>query len=281
MAAQQAPHDPGRGNRPDEPAPPGADPSVPSPARMYDYYLGGRQNYPADRAAAERALSVVPNGRQLARANRYFLMRAALLMADSGIRQFIDLGMGIPTKPSVHELAQAICPDAHVVYVDNDPVVIAHARAILAGRSGVDVIEADIRDPAPILASTELARLIDFSEPVGLLLVAVLHFISDSDGPERIVRAFTDRMIPGSYLALSHAASDGTDPGVITTIQDAYASTSVPAVFRTSAEISALLHGFDLISPGLADVTQWSPYGAYLAATAPSLRCLAAIGCKP
>jgi len=264
----------------DTPVPAGVNPSVPSPARMYDYYLGGRTNYAADREAAEKALSVVPSGRQIARANRYFLMRAVLLMADQGIRQFIDLGTGIPTSPNVHELAQAIHPDAHILYVDNDPVVAAHSRTLLTASESVKAIQADIRQPASILDSPELGALIDFSQPVGLLVVAVLHFVRDREDPLGIIHEFTRRIAPGSYLALSHITSDGTEPRVQATIQQAYEQASAPAVFRTKAEIQACFSGFELIHPGLVDVTRWFPYAAVFSSHPPAVSFLAGLGCK-
>lgn len=271
-------HDHGRGD--DASAPPGFDPAIPSPARMYDYYLGGKTNFTADREVAEKALSVVPAGRQLARANRYFLMRAVLLMADQGITQFLDLGTGIPTSPNVHELARAIHPAARILYVDNDPVVAAHSRALLAASDGVRALQADIRDPASILNSPELPELIDFSEPVGVLFIAVLHFVEDRDQPHDIVRAFTSHMAPGSYLALSHVSRDDTDPGVMSVIRGAYVHASAPAVFRPEAEIRAFFSGFELLDPGLADVTRWSPYSAGFSAEPPPVRFLAGIGQK-
>jgi len=247
---------------------------------MYDYYLGGKTNYAADRTAAERALSVVPSGRQLARANRYFLMRAVLLMADQGISQFIDLGTGIPTSPNVHELARAIHPAARVLYVDNDTIVATHSRALLATSDGVQALQADIREPASILASRELAALIDFSRPVGVLFIAVLHFIEDRDQPHGIVRAFASHMVPGSYLALSHITSDGTNPVVMSAIRDAYATASAPAVFRTEAGVRDFFSGFELHDPGLAEVSRWSPYSAAFSSEPASVRFLAGIGQK-
>jgi hypothetical protein len=258
--------------------PVGIDPTIPSTARMYDYYLGGKDNYAADRQAAEKALSVVPSGRRTARANRHFMTRAVMLMADQGIRQFIDLGTGIPTSPSVHELARAIQPDARVLYVDNDPVVTVHNRALLVKDENVKALQADIRDPGSILGSPELRELIDFRQPVGLLLVAVLHFVRDQEEPLDIVRAFTSRITPGSYLALSHITSDGTDPNVMATIHDAYANASAPAVFRTEAEINAFFSGFKLVQPGLVDVTRWTPHTAMFMAQPPDLRFLAGLG---
>jgi len=247
---------------------------------MYDYYLRGTTNYAADREAAEKALSVVPSGRRIARANRYFMMRAVLAMADQGIRQFIDLGTGIPTSPSVHELAQAIHPNSSVLYVDNDAVVAAHNRALLATNESVKAIQADIREPDSILHSPELQDLIDFSQPVGLLFVAVLHFIRNSEDPLGIVRTFTSRMAPGSYLALSHITSEGTDPSVVSTIQQVYAQASAPAVFRTKAEIHMFFSGLELVQPGLVDVTRWFPQAAMFTTQPPALRFLAGIGRK-
>jgi hypothetical protein len=268
------------GSDEDEQVPIGVDPSIPSPARMYDYYLGGKTNYAADREAAERALSVVPDGKQVARANRYFMMRAVLLMADQGIKQFIDLGTGIPTSPSVHELAQALHPDARVLYVDNDAVVTAHNSALLATSDNVRAVQADIREPERIFGSWEVQDLIDFREPVGVLFVAVLHFVRDRDNPRGIVSAFASRMTPGSYLAVSHITSDGTDPRVVATIHEAYAEASAPAVFRTTAEIQTLFTGFELVHPGLVDVTRWFPYAAMFTTKPSALHFLAGLGRK-
>jgi hypothetical protein len=261
-------------------APSGVDPSIPSPARMYDYYLGGKTNYEADRIAAEKALSVVPDGRRIARANRYFMIRAVLLMADQGIRQFIDLGTGIPTSPSVHELAQALHPDARVLYVDNDPVVTTHNKALFGTSDKVKALQADIREPDAILRSWELRDLIDFSQPVGVLFVAVLHFVRDRDNPSSVVSAFTERMTPGSHLALSHITSDGTDPGVVATVHEAYAHASAPAVFRARAEIEMFFADLELVRPGLADVTRWFPHASMVATQPYALRFLAGIGQK-
>jgi hypothetical protein len=264
----------------DRTVPAGVDPAIPSPARMYDYYLGGKDNYAADREAAEKALSVVPSGKRIARANRYFLMRAVVLMADQGIRQFIDLGTGIPTSPSVHGLARAIQPDARVFYVDNDAVVTVHNRALLVKDESVRALQADIRDPGSILDSPELRELIDFSQPVGVLFVAVLHFVRDREDPLGIVRAFTSRMTPGSYLAVSHITRDGTDPEVVTTIREAYDKASAPAIFRTEPEIQMFFSGFELVRPGLVDVTRWSPHAARFTPQPSDLRFLAGLGRK-
>jgi hypothetical protein len=236
---------------------PGFDPLVPSPARMYDYYLGGKDNFPADREAAEQALSVVPFGREVARANRQFLARAVTFMARNGIGQFIDLGTGLPTRPNVHEVARSVHPDARVLYVDNDPMVCSHARALLATNDGVAAIRGDIRTPQIILNDPVTSAMIDFTRPVGVLFVAVLHFLTDGDQPGEQVAAFRWRMATGSMLAVSHITSDGTPPDVQATIQDVYAEASAPAVFRTRKEIESFFGRLDLAEPGLVEVGAW------------------------
>src|SRR5690348_9648757 len=182
-------------------------PDIPSTARMYDYYLGGKDNYPADRAAAERAIASMPNGvvRTAAVQNRKFLMRAVRhLTADLGIRQFLDIGTGLPTMNSVHEVAQSVAPDSRVVYVDHDPVVLAHSRSLLHGNDRATIIKQDLRDPAGILADPALRRMLDLGQPVAVLLVAVLHFVSAADDPYAAVRAVMGPMPAGSYLVISH-----------------------------------------------------------------------------
>jgi hypothetical protein len=238
-------------------AAPGFDPSVPSPARMYDYYLGGKDNFPADRQAAELALSVVPFGLEVARANRQFLARAVTLMARDGIGQFIDLGTGLPTRPNVHEVARSVHPDARVLYVDNDPMVCSQARALLATNDGVAAIHGDIRSPQAILNDPVTRTLIDFTQPVGVLFVAVLHFLTDDDQPGEQVAAFRWRMASGSMLAVSHITSDGTPPEIQATIRDVYAKASAPAVFRSRQEIESFFGGLDLVEPGLVEVGAW------------------------
>ena len=263
----------------DPPAPPGTDPAVPSAARMHDYFLGGKANYAADRQAAEDALAIAPAGRQFARANRFFLMRAVLMMADQGITQFLDLGAGIATSPNVHELARAIHPAARVLYVDNDPVVTAHNRPLLATTEGVEAIEADIRKPASIFENPQCSRLIDFSEPLGVLLIAALHFVQDSSQPHAIVNAIADRMQPGSYLALSHITNDDTNPDAA----DIFSKTSgasTPAVFRPENDIRGFFAGFQLTDPGLTEVTRWSPHSPALSAEPGPVRFLVGIGAK-
>jgi hypothetical protein len=261
----------------------GFDPLVPSPARMYDYYLGGKDNFPADREAAEQALSMVPFGREVALANRQFLMRAVTFMARNGIGQFIDLGTGLPTKPNVHEVAREILPDARVLYVDNDPMVCAHARALLATNDGVAAIHGDIRAPQAILNHPVTRALIDFDRPVGVLFVAVLHFLTDEDQPWEQVAALRWRMATGSMLAVSHITSEGTPLDVQETIHGVYSEASAPAVFRSRREIERFFGGLDLVEPGLVEVGGWR--SLRVAPSAP-LRFLGGVarimpGCEP
>ena len=237
---------------------PGIDTIIPSPARIYDYYLGGKDNFAADRAAAEKALSVVPQGREVARSNRRFLVRAVRYMASQGVRQFIDLGTGFPTPPSVHETAAALMDRPRVAYVDNDPMVTSHNQALLVdSRASVTVIHGDIRCPGQILARDELWHTIDFGQPVGVLFVAVLHFIPAEDDPHDSVRAFCSNMAPGSFLAISHITSDGTAPPVMAAIKDAYWTATAPAVFRNRDEIEEFFAGLEVVHPGIVEVSAW------------------------
>jgi len=237
----------------------GIDPHVPAPARIYDYYLGGKDNFAADRAAAEKALSVVPQGRDVARSNRRFLVRAVRYMASQGVTQFIDLGTGFPTPPSVHETAAAaLQARPRVVYIDNDPMVTSHNQALLAdSRAGIAVMHGDIRCPGRIFARDELWQTIDFGQPVGVLFVAVLHFIPAEDDPHDSVRAFCSNMAPGSFLVISHITSDGTAPPVMAAIRDAYRTASAPAVFRDRAEIEGFFAGLEVVHPGIVEVAAW------------------------
>jgi hypothetical protein len=235
------------------------DVAMPHPARMYDYYLGGKDNFAADREAAEQAMSLVPHSREVAWANRQFLVRAVGVMARAGIDQFIDLGTGFPTSPNVHEVAREILPDARIVYVDNDPVVATHNRALLAKDRGVLVVEADICDHQAILQSQAVGALLDFARPVGVLFAAVLHFITDEERPGEIVSAFRWCMAPGSMIAVSHITGDGTPAAVVRRIQEAYRGASAPAVFRSMADIGRFFGDFRLLEPGLVDVADWRP----------------------
>jgi hypothetical protein len=247
---------------------------------MYDYYLGGSHNRPVDREAAERALSKVPDGREVARANRRFLARAVDYLAQNGIDQFIDIGAGIPTSPNVHEVARAIRPRARVAYVDNDTDVVAQNRELLAGLDDeVKAIYGDIRYPLNIAYDPALRDVIDFGRPVGVLFVAVLHFLTNGDDPYNSVSVFTHRMTSGSYVAISHITGDGTSAETVSAIRDAYAHASSPAVFRTRKEIEVLFNGLDLVRPGLVEVSEWRAEPRKLESS-PALRFLAGLARK-
>jgi hypothetical protein len=231
------------------------------PARTYDYLLGGKDNYPRDREAAEAGLREWPAMRTSSRANREFMHRTArYLAAEQGITQFLDIGTGIPTEPNLHQVVQAVRPDAHVVYVDNDPIVLAHARALLIGTpEGItNYLQADLRQPQIILDSTELRDTLDLSKPVGLTLIAILHFLEDDSETMQIVRELTDALPAGSFLALSHATLD-FDPEPLARVQDAYRARGVPLRLRTSAEIEEFFAGLRLIEPGVVQVHKWHP----------------------
>jgi SAM-dependent methyltransferase len=252
--------------------------SVPNAARMYCYYLGGKDHLPADREAAEKVIAAYPQTRQLARANRRFLTRAVWFAAEHGVRQFIELGAGMPYSPNVHEVARQVRPDARVAYVDNDPVVLTHHRAMWHNDTAVSVVGADIRYPEHVLSDPVLARVIDLGEPVAVLCVAVLHFIRDQDYPHDVIAVFRRSMAPGSYLVLSHAASDGANRGALDEIGGTYQDATLPAVPRSAAEIARFFTGLDLIEPGIVDVSQWRPD---VRARPTKIRILGGAGRKP
>lgn len=229
------------------------DPETAAPARIYDYLLGGKDNYPADREAAQHAVAAIPDLPVLARANRRFLAHAVRAAASAGITQFLDLGSGLPTTPNVHETAQEIRPDARVVYVDNDPVVLAHSRADRRA-PGTCVIGADIRDPQTVL--TAVRDQIDFGRPIAVLIIAVLHFVGGDIRP--LVETYKHPAAPGSWLMISHAASDGADPAEVAEVADAYGQGPADPQARTTGQIRALFDGWNLADPGLADVREWA-----------------------
>ena len=231
----------------------------PHPARVYDFLLGGKDNFAADRAAAEQGMKANPNSRIPPRENRAFLRRAvAYLAREAGIRQFLDIGTGIPTSPNVHEVAQAITPEARIVYVDNDPIVLAHARALLtSGPTGrTAYIDADLRDVESILKSPELGRTLDLDQPVGLLLIAILHFIGDDGDPYGIVRRLVQALPPGSCLALSHLTGD-YEPAAWAGVTEVFRKQGVTMRVRSRAEIERFFTGLDLVEPGLVPVHRW------------------------
>jgi hypothetical protein len=238
------------------------DTSKPHPARMYDAYLGGKDNYAADREAVRQILRVFPEVRAIAKANRAFMQRAVRFLAgEAGIGQFIDIGTGIPSAGNVHEVAGRAAPGTRVVYVDNDPIVHVHANALLTGSGSTSVVLADLRDPEGILADSRLRGLIDFTEPVALLLVAILHFVTEAEDPVHIVATLRDALPPGSYLVLSHGTADFHPPGVAGQAAGGYEHATAPLVLRRFEQVSAFLDGFDLVEPGLVQAPLWRPDG--------------------
>ena len=229
--------------------PAGVDPTVPSPARLYDYYLGGQNNFPVDRDAAEKMRALMPELSDAAWANRGFHQRAARWMAAHGVRQFIDVGSGLPTKGNTHEAVQKVVQGARVVYVDNDPMVTAHAKGLLAGDGSTAFVEADLRDPDGLLGHPELRGLIDFGEPAGLLMTSVVHFVADDEDPWALVARYTASVAPGSYLALSHSTMDNLPPRMVQAGLDLYARASQPLYPRGRAEVQRFFDGLEILSP--------------------------------
>lgn len=226
---------------------------------MYDVLLGGEHNFAIDREAVAAVTAIEPQARMLARANRAFLGRAVRFLVDAGVRQFIDLGSGIPTQGNVHEVAQAAAPGARVVYVDRDPVAVAHSASLLADNPDADIVDADIRRPADVLSSPKLRKLIDFDQPVAVLMVAILHFVTHEEKPAEIVAAFRDTLPDGSWLAMSHATNQDR-PDTAAAVSQLYRSRSTSAVTaRSHAEILDLFAGFDLAEPGLVHAPLWRP----------------------
>ncbi len=230
-----------------------------SVARVYDYYLGGSHNFAVDRRMARRAIELWPELPVIMQANRAFLRRAVRYLVRAGITQFLDIGSGIPTEGNVHEVAQVASPEVRVVYVDIDPVAAAHSRDILAGNQRADIVEADLRDVAAILDDPRAKRLIDPTQPLGVLMVAILHFFPDETDPANIVAQYHKMMAPGSFLAVTHAAHDGRPDQVGPLTEHYRRTTAAPLTMRSPPEIEALLEGFDLVPPGLVLLPLWRP----------------------
>jgi hypothetical protein len=240
-------------------ASPSLDTGIPHPARVYDYWLGGSDNYQADREAGDRVAATQPSVRPAVRANRAFLRRAVqYLAADAGIRQFLDVGTGLPTNENTHQIAQAIAPESRVVYVDNDPIVLVHARALLAGSpaGATTYLQADARDPEHILR--EAAAILDLSRPVAVMMLAVMHFIPDADDPPGIAARLMAGVAPGSYLTITEATRD-IDTERITQAATVFNTQRVAAQFvpRTRAEILRYFDGLEFVAPGLVTLPQW------------------------
>jgi hypothetical protein len=229
---------------------------------MFDYYLGGKDNLAVDRAAAHKVLVAAPQIPRAARENRDFLTRAIqFLTVEKGIEQFIDVGPGLPTKNNAHHIAHRYDKFARVVYVDHDPIVLAHGRALLARKHPlVTMIDGDLREPDKILADPDLCRLIDLSQPVALCLTLVLHFIPDRDGPHGIVARLLDQLAPNSYLVISHVTGDDKDPGTIKAVTDTYNQATAPLVMRSRAEVRRFFGECAMVPPGVVFLTQWYRY---------------------
>ena len=275
-SADRAPGDAG--------APPEIDISKPHPARIYDYFLGGKDNFAADRATAAKVLESWGTVRTAVRENRAFLGRAVrYLTAEAGIAQFLDVGTGLPSANNVHDVAQAINPAARVVYADNDPIVLAHARALLAsGPHGVTAyLDGDIRDPEKILSDPAARGTLDFTKPIALMLVAVLHFIPDEDEPRRIVQTLVDALPSGSYVVASHATAEHNPEGLAGAGR-AYREGGMRGAIRTSAEFDELVFtGLELVEPGVVLVSEWRPEEGRLRPLPSEVNTYGAVARKP
>jgi O-methyltransferase involved in polyketide biosynthesis len=233
---------------------------VPNVARIYDYLLGGKDNFAADRAAATKIAKAAPDVVQRVRENREFLGRAVRFLAAAGIRQFIDVGTGLPTQENVHQVARRLIPDARVAYIDNDPVVVVHAQAILATSPGTIAIGADMREPAAILRQVTEQGFIDLTQPVAILMLAVLHFIPDATEAAQIVAAFREQMATGSYLVITHATAGNMSEGNLAQAVQTYATSSAGSITpRSYDQIEALFDGLELEEPGLVPAAHWRP----------------------
>ncbi len=242
---------------------PDDDLSKPNIARVYDYAIGGYANFAADRAATDAFVAAYPDGLLGARANRAFLRRAVAFLAQQGIDQFLDIGSGLPTVGNVHEIAQRVNSHARVVYVDNDPVAVRYSRQILAedGVAGVAEIEGDLRDPASILAHPETRRLLDLSQPVALLLAAVLHFIPADEEALGVVRDLAAALPAGSYMVISHGTYDGASRETLAQFTRLYEASTHPLGFRSRDQLAHFFNGFELVSPGIVFTPAWHPDG--------------------
>jgi hypothetical protein len=237
-------------------------PSLAHPARRYDYWLGGKDNFEADRISGDMVAQAFPYVRTAAIQNRRYLVRAVRHLAgEAGIRQFLDVGTGLPTANNTHQVAQAIAPESRIAYVDNDPLVLTHARALLtsAPQGATAYLDADLRNPQDILSNPELGEILDLTKPVGLLIVAVLHFIRDEDDPYEHVAALVKAMPSGSYLAMSHVTSDFMTPEQVEGVTAADRQTKVPFRFRSRAEFARFFGGLELLPPGIVPTVDWRP----------------------
>ena len=231
----------------------------PSAARMYDYALGGYHNFEIDRRAGDQVATIFPDLPLALRANRAFMRRAVTFLVEQGIDQFLDLGSGIPTVGNVHEVAQAHNPAARVVYVDSDPIAVRHSELILQDNPNATVLQADVRDPEFILDHPEARRLLDLSRPLAVMIVALFHFVPDDAEAYHVVSAVRDAVASGSYLAISHASTEGISRDLVQQMERAYGASAIPFKFRSRAQLLPFFTGFDLIEPGLVYMPLWRP----------------------
>jgi SAM-dependent methyltransferase len=236
----------------------GLDVDRPNAARIYDYYLGGAHNFAVDRRVAEQAIVVHPDIPLMAHANRAFLRRVVLWLVAAGVRQFLDIGSGIPTVGHVHEIAQSVAPASRVVYVDIDSVAVAYTRHILGGNGRAAVVQEDFRRPEDILDAPEVRRLLDLTQPVAVLVLALLHHLPDVEDPAALISRLTAPLVPGSYLAISHGTEDGRRDGA-TVGKEIYRRSGLNIMPRSRAQVEALFNGWELVEPGVVWVTQWHP----------------------
>ncbi|MGP4014869.1 SAM-dependent methyltransferase [Saccharopolyspora sp. 5N708] len=253
--------------------------SVPSMARTYDYMLGGAHNFAVDREIGAQIEQAMPGLRMAARVNRAFLSRVVRFMVDQGIRQFLDIGSGIPTLANVHQVAQAAAPECRVVYVDRDPVAVAHSELMLADNDRAAIVRADMRDPEGILASPQARRLLDLDEPVGLLMLLMLHWIPDESDPLGLMTRYGNALAAGSCLAISHVTDDHQGENLVEATDAIQRSKSPDQVaLRTHAQVSELFAGFELVEPGLVGCGEWRPTGPADIAELPDMNMLVYAG---
>lgn len=237
--------------------PPDIDTERPSPARIYDHFLGGAHNFAVDRHIAEQLRAVYPEVALIAHANRSFLRRAVEFLVDAGVRQFLDIGSGIPTVGHAHDIAQAKAPESRIVFVDVDPVAVAHSQLMLADNDRTAVIQEDVRHPEQILGHPHVQQLLDLNQPVAVLLVALLHYVPDPDSHAGILARLTESLVPGSYLVISHATEDGRDDTAAG--KELLGRSGIELTTRTHAQVEDLFAGWELVEPGVVWVPQWRP----------------------
>lgn len=239
--------------------PANVDTSVPSPARVYDVHLDGAHNFAVDREAAAQVRQYMPELPLILRENRAFLRRAVRFLVDAGITQFLDLGSGIPTVGNVHEVAQGANPDCRIVYVDIDPVAVAHSKAILAGNPTAIAVRGDLRQPETILTDPQTRDLLDFTRPIGVLMFAVLHFVDDVDDPAGIVAHYRDAVVRGSHVAISHASLEGSSPDRAGAATEEYTKRVADFYMRGRRQITRFLDRLELVDPGMVYLNEWRP----------------------